>query len=605
VHNEASTKQRIRSLMHLKQAVRVVWESGPGWTVANVVLVFVQGVLPLLLLYLMKLVVDSVTAGLAAQDKGGVFEHVGRLIVIAGGVTVFNAVCSSVAGLVKEQQTQIVTDHMNDVLHAKSIEVDLEYYESSEYYDKLHRAQHEGPYRPSSIVNGLVQTAQSGISLVAMAALLFSFHWGVTAILFAAVIPGVVVQLKYAGAMYRWQRGQTPTERQADYFNWMLTGDACAKEVRLFGLGPFLIERYRQLRKQLRRERLQIATRRSVADMVAQAWAAIAVLGSYAFIVYRTVLGVITLGDMVMYFGAFQRGLGNLRQMLGGLASLYEDGLFISYFYEFLNLKQRVIEPPHPRPFPRPIQEGITFDNVGFQYPVDGKKVLENISMAIRRGEIVALVGENGSGKTTLIKLLCRLYDPTEGSIKIDGLDLREFETPALRREIGIVFQDYVHYNVTARENVWFGNLELPPHHEKIAAAARKSGAHDIIARLTRGYDTILGKWFLDGEELSIGEWQKIALARAFLRSAQILVLDEPTSSLDAKAEYDVFRSFRQLSEGRTVILISHRFSTVRMADRIFVLHNGVIMEGGTHHELVRSGGKYASLFEMQAQHYK
>jgi len=595
--------QRRRLL--LRRAIAIVWQSAPGWTLASFVLLIVQGVLPLLLLYLMKLVVDAVTTGLAAPDKGVAFRQVALLIGLMGAVTLVGALCRSLAGLVSEAQSQVVTDHMSDILHAKSIEVDLEYYESAQYYDTLQRAQQEAPYRPTRIVNGLVQVGQNGISLLAMAGLLFSFHWGVAAVLFAAVVPGVLVRLRYAGKMYRWQRQRTPTERHAWYFHWLLTGDVHAKEIRLFDLGPLFIRRFRDLRQQLRRERLEIATKRSVAELVTQASATLAIFGSYAFIAYRTVQGTITLGDLVMYYQAFQRGQGFLQEMLGGLAGLYEDNLFLSNLYEFLDLKPKVVEPHHPRPVPQPLQTGIVFDRVSFQYPTGTRKVLEDITLTIRPGEHIALVGENGAGKTTLIKLLCRLYDPTEGIITFDGLDLRQFETAALRREISVIFQDYARYHLTARENIWFGDVDLPPDDERIIAAARDSGADGLITGLPQGYETTLGKWFEDGEELSIGEWQKVALARAFLRDVQIIVLDEPTSALDAQAEYEVFNKFRQLAEGRTAILISHRFSTVRLADHIYVLENGRISESGTHDELVRRGGRYARLFETQAQYYR
>jgi ATP-binding cassette subfamily B protein len=572
---------------------------------ASLALLVVQGTLPLLSLYFMKLVVDTVTTGLAAPNKGVAFGQVALLIGLMGVVTLVGALCRSMAGLVSEAQAQVVTDHVSDILHAKSIEVDLEYYESSQYYDTLHRAQQEAPYRPTRIVNGLAQVGQNGVSLLAMAGLLFSFHWGVAAILFAAVVPGVLVRLRYAGKMYRWQRQRTPAERQAWYFHWLLTGDVHAKEVRLFDLGSLFMRRFRDLRQQLRRERLEITTRRSLAELVTQASATLAVFGSYAFITYRTVQGTITLGDLVMYYQAFQRGQGFLQEMLGGLAGLYEDNLFLSNLYEFLDLKPKVVEPHHPRPVPQPMQTGIVFDHVSFQYPTGTRKVLEDITLTIRPGEHVALVGENGAGKTTLIKLLCRLYDPTEGTITFDGFDLRQFATAALRREISVIFQDYARYHLTARENIWFGDVDLPPDDERIVAAARHSGADGVITGLPQGYETTLGKWFEDGEELSIGEWQKVALARAFLRAAQIIVLDEPTSALDAQAEYEVFKKFRQLAEGRTAILISHRFSTVRLADHIYVLDNGRISESGTHDELVRRGGMYARLFETQAQYYR
>ncbi|MFC1857283.1 ABC transporter ATP-binding protein [Thermodesulfobacteriota bacterium] len=597
--------QKIGHALRLDRAVRFVWEAGPGWTIASLVLVFFQGVLPLLALYVMKLIVDAVTLAIAAPDKTAAFRHVVILIGLAIGVALLNALFQMMAGLVKEAQALKVTDHVYDILHAKSIEMDLEYYENPQFYDTLHRAQMEGPHRPTSIVNDMVQFGQNGISLVAMAALLFSFHWIIALILFAAALPGVLVRLKYSGKMYRWQRDRTQADRRANYFNWMLTGWTHAKEIRLFGLGELFMRRFGDLRTKLRREQLEISRKRTIADFGAQAGATVAVFGCFGFIAYRTIAGGITLGDMVMYFGAFQRGLSYLRQLLGNLAALYEDNLFISNFYEFLDLEPKVEKPTHPRPFPRPIKQGIVLDHVSFKYSSGNREVLKEISLTIRPDEVVALVGENGSGKTTLIKLLCRLYDPSSGAITMDGIDLRQFETTALRREISVIFQDYVQYHMTARENIWFGNIALPINSEKITTAARRAGAGDLIDRLPKKYDTVLGKWFEEGEELSIGQWQRIALARAFLRDSQIIVLDEPTSSLDVRTEYEVFKKFRQMLDGRTAVLISHRFSTVRMAERIFVFEEGRIIESGSHEELIRHSGKYADMFEKQAKHYR
>jgi ATP-binding cassette subfamily B protein len=306
-----------------------------------------------------------------------------------------------------------------------------------------------------------------------------------------------------------------------------------------------------------------------------------------------------------MYYQAFQRGQDALREVLNSLAGLYEDNLFLFNLQEFLESKPKVIEPSHPQPIPQLKQKGIQFHHVSFQYPSSNRKGLEDISLTIQPGEVVALVGENGAGKTTLIKLLCRLYDPTAGTITFEGVDLKDLATDDLRRQISIVFQDYAKYHLTANENIWLGNIDLPPHDEHIEKAARKAGADDVIKSLPKGYETMLGNWFEDGEELSIGQWQKIALARAFLRDAQIIVLDEPTSALDPKAEAQVFEKFRQLLEGQSAILISHRLSTIKMADRIYLLEHGTITESGTHQELMQLGGTYAHLFETQAQHYR
>ncbi|OPX35183.1 MAG: ABC transporter ATP-binding protein [Desulfobacteraceae bacterium 4484_190.1] len=603
--NHESLRQKARQTLRLDRAVRFVWEAGPGWTMVSLAFVMIRGVLPLLALYLMKLIVDAVTFSLGAPDKTVAFKQVALLIGFAAGVALLSSLCQLIASLVKEAQTLAVTDHMYDILHAKSIEVDLEYYENPKYFDTLHRAQQEGPYRPTRIVNDLVQLGQTGISLLAMGGLLISFHWGMAVLLLGAAVPGVFVRLRYSEKLFNWEKGRTQSERKAGYFNWLLTGDQHAKEIRLFDLGNLFRRRFTELRGQLRRERLEITRRRSFAEFAAQATGTIAVFGSFGIIAYRSIQGAITLGDMIMYFQAFQRGLGYLRGMLGGIADLYENNLFLSNLYEFLDLKPKVKEPGHPVSIPQPMRKGLCFEHVSFKYPTNNHKVLDDVSLSVGPGEVVALVGENGSGKTTLAKLLCRLYDPEGGVITYDGIDLRRFEATAYRREIGVIFQDYARYHLTARENIWFGNTHFGADEQRVQEAAQRAGAHDLIKKLPKGYETILGRWFDDGEELSIGEWQKMALARAFFRDARVIVLDEPTSALDAKAEYEVFKRFRELLDGRSAVLISHRFSTVKMADRIYVLDRGSIIESGTHEELIKLGGKYAQLFERQAQYYK
>jgi ATP-binding cassette subfamily B protein len=598
-------REKIKHSLHIERALRLVWRSAPGWTAANFGLILVQGLLPLASLYLMKLIVDAVAAGIATPDKALAIKRVLLLILLAAGVALLGALCRSLTEVVKEAQTQVVTDHVADVVHGKSVAVDLEYYEDPKYYDTLHRAQQEARYRPTSIMNSLMQFGQSGISLLALAGLLFSYHWGVAAILFAATVPGVLLRLKYANQMYQWQRQNTQEERRATYFHWMLTDGGYAKEIRLFGLGALFRGWFWEVRQRLRKERLRLTTQRSLADLITQACATIAIFSTLAFIAYQTVRGIITIGDMVMYYGAFQRAQAALQEIWSNLTSLYEDNLFLANFNEFLDLKAKLVEPAIPAPIPRPITQGISVNGVSFHYPSGNRAALEDIDLRIAPGQVVALVGENGSGKTTLIKLLARLYDPVKGTISIDGIDLRQFDPSALKREISVILQDYAHYSLTARENIWLGDITLSPWDDRIVAAAQRTQADDFIQGLPKRYETILGHWFGDQGELSIGEWQKVALARAFLREAQLIILDEPTSWMDARAEYEIFKAFRQLFAGRMAILISHRFSTVRLADYIYVLAGGRVIEQGTHEELLRRGGKYANLFEIQAKSYQ
>lgn len=597
-------RRATKQALQLRAAINIVWKSGPLWTLANIALLVVQGFLPLASLYLMKLVLDEVTVGLGSSPTQADFGRVAVLIALAGGVALLQGLASVLSRLVNEAQVEAVTDHVRDILHAKSVEVDLEYYEHAEYYDKLHRAQREAPYRPVQIVNGLFQVGQSSLSLAVMAALLLSLHWAVALVLLLAALPGVLVRLRYSHILFQWNRKSTSAQRQAWYYEWMLVDGRHAKEIRLFNLGPLFIERARRLRRLLRLERLRIATRRSRAELVTQVSENATMFGVYAFIAYRALQGTITIGDLVMYYQAFQRGQGFLTGVLRGLAGLYEDSMFLAYLDEFLALEPKIVAPPNPQLVPRPIREGVTFSDVSFRYPMGSAEVLQHINLTIRPGEVIALVGENGAGKTTLVKLLCRLYDPDQGAILVDNTDLRCFDPLGWRREVSVIFQDFLHYNVSAQENIWFGNIELPPTEDQIITAAQKAGVHDVISNMKHDYQTVLGKMLEEGEELSIGQWQKIALARAFLRDAQMIILDEPASALDAKSEYALSQGFRELIGNKSAVLISHRLSTVRMADCIYVLENQTIAEQGTHDELMRRGGIYATLFSTQAESY-
>jgi len=595
----------MRKALQLGRAVQLVWQSSPRYLLINAVLLICQSLLPLAGILLLKLIVDGVTNAVGAADKSEAFVHVGWLIALAAAVGIASAILQALSNLVRVSQEQVVTNHMHNLLHAKSVEADLEYYENAQYFDTLHMAQQEAPHRPASVVNGLMQFTQNALSLVGILALLFTLHWTLTLVLLIGAVPAILVRLKFARRTFDWERNATPEERRAWYLNWVLISSEHAKEVRLYNLGELFTRQFLNLRERLRKQRLSLAVRQSTAELVTTTAGTLAVFGAFAYIAYRAVQGAISVGDLVMFYQAFHRGQACLMDMMRGLASLYEDSLFLSAFYDFLGIERRVAEPENPQPVPAPAQAGISFEHVSFRYPGGTRPVLEDVSLTLRPRQVVALVGENGSGKTTLIKLLCRLYDPTGGRITLDGTDLRQYGINELRRQFSVLLQDYVHYNLEARENIRLGNIELEPDDTLIVEAAREAGIDGVISKLPQGYATTLGRWFENGEELSVGEWQRVALARAFVRDAQFIIMDEPTSALDAHNEFEVFEHFRRMAQGRAALVISHRLSTVRMADWIYVLKDGRITEGGTHDQLIQLDGTYARLFQTQAQYYR
>jgi ATP-binding cassette subfamily B protein len=590
-------------LSPVRHGLSLVMQSGRGWLAAQLVLMVLQSGIPLLALYLLKEIVDTVAAGL---DGGGdALTRLAMLVALAGGIAIVAAALRSVSTLVTEAQSLRLGDHVQEILYRKSLQVDLAFYEATEFHDALLRAQAEAPVRPARVVTAMAQTGQAGLSLLAMAALLFSFHWLLTVALLAAALPGLFVKTRYSARLYRWTRNRTQLERLTRYMTTILTSIDYAKEIRIFGHGSEFLRRHRELRQQGIRERMKMTKSRTVQDVAAQSVAVAAVFAAMFFIAQRALVGAISVGDVVMYFGAFQRAQDFFREMLTGLASLYENNLFLADFDRFLALQPTIVDPPRPRPFPSPVTKGLEFRGVTFRYPGTERDVLKNVSFTIRSGEHVALVGENGSGKTTLVKLLCRLYDPDTGAILVDDVDLREMRVDDLRDHFSVVFQDYAKFYLTARENIWLGNVALPHDAPAITAAARRTGADAVIQALPFGYDTTLGRQFENGVDLSIGQWQKLALSRAFLRQTPFIVLDEPSAALDPRAEAEVFDHFHELTRGRTAIFISHRLSTVRRADRILVIVDGQIAEAGEHEELLKRAGVYAELFETQARHYR
>jgi ATP-binding cassette subfamily B protein len=592
-------------VIHLGRAIRIVWNSGPWWTVARSSITIIKSCIPITRLYIMKLLLDNITMGFDADNPEDAFRRIAPLVIAMGLVNLAAAFLTSVGRLVNQYQQQVVSDRLYEIIHDKAISVDLEHYENPTYYDILERARNEANSVPMRLLNRLEQIGGNLVQLATMGGTLLSFNWLIGGVLIIPVIPRILVRLAFVREIHAWLQRRTATQREASYYNSLIVSDNYAKEIRLFQLGELFSRRFRKLRWRLREERLQIALRRASADFFTTLISVVATWGIYAYIAYQTVQGNITVGDLVLYNQAFRKAYDALWQVLQGVAGLYEDNRYLAYLFEFLNIKPRIVDPVSPEPIPSPMKEGISFKNVDFNYPNSQREAIKNASFHLKPGEVIALVGENGSGKTTLIKLLCRLYDPTEGQILMDGVDLRDLKVRELRQQISVIFQDYAKYHLTARENIWLGNLECPSDDERIIKAAQRSGADEVIETLPLGYDNLLGKRFATGEELSIGQWQKVSIARAFLRNSQVIVLDEPTSALDPKAEYEVFKKFRELLEGQSAVLITHRLSTVKMADRIYVLDKGCIVESGSHDELIEKQGLYATLFETQARNYR
>ena len=595
-------RQRLAGSLRLTRALRLVWEGSRVLTVVSFLLVLLQALLPLAVLYLTKLVIDALYA--VAQGGDIAFSHILMLLGLAAGAGLLGSLLGVISGLVAEDHSNRVTDRVLGTLNRKSVEMDLRYYEDATFHDSLHRAQRDAPYRPTAVLNNMLRLTQAGLLIVGIVGLLVTIHWLLAVFLFLAVLPSVLVRVRHADRYYKWQKRTSQLDRQVGYLSYLLLQPPTAKEVRLFGLGEVLADRYQELLRRLRRESFDLSKTRGGGDAIAQTVAAVVVFGAFVYIAWRTYQGDLSIGDLVMYFGAVQRGQSAAQGLFSALAGLYEDNLFLTTLEEFMAVEPEITAPPDPEPVPDPIRQGIVFEDVSFHYPGSSRPLLAGIDLEIRPGEVIALVGANGAGKTTIVKLLCRLYDPDAGRITVDGIDLRRFDPVELRREISVVFQDFVHFFLPARDNIWFGDVRLPREGDGVVDAAGTSGADSFLREMRYGYDTVLGPLFSEGEELSIGQWQKVATARAFFRDAQLLVVDEPTSALDALAEAELFEKLRDLVQGRSTVLISHRFSTVRMADRIYVIDEGKILESGSHEELMLQGGKYASLFRLQAAPY-
>jgi ATP-binding cassette subfamily B protein len=596
----------IKAYGNIPGAFRLVWESSPRATVVMALLTLVAALLPLAQAWAGKLIVDRVLAlAQAGGDPWAGLEAALPLLALEFFLLLVSTVLNQVRSLAEHMLNARLNLHINALVIRKALALDLSYFEDADFYDKLQNARREADWRGLRIIMGVFGLIQSVITLLSFAALLLGFSPWLALILFGATIPSFLAQNKYAHLSFRMLSWRAPERRKMSYYEHLLTVDNSVKEVKLFGLGEPLLARYNEMFWKNFHEDEDLAKRRSMASVGWGLLATLSYYASYAWIVFRTIQRTITLGDMTLYLSVFRQSQSTFQGLFRGMTDLYENSLFMSNLFTFLTLEPQMPVAKQPKPMPEKLVQGIEFRDVSFKYPGRQQWALHHVNLTLRPGEKLALVGANGAGKTTLIKLLTRLYDPTEGQILVDGVDLREYDQADWRRKIGVIFQDFVRYHLSASENVGLGQIEALDDQARIIEAARKGGADPVLTALPAGYETMLGKWFKDGHDLSGGEWQKVALSRAFMRSAEVLVLDEPTAALDAEQEYQVFQRFRELTEGKIAVLISHRFSTVRMADRIAVIEGGQISELGSHAELMARDGTYASLFNIQAQGYR
>jgi ATP-binding cassette subfamily B protein len=590
------------SLGHVRMTLGLVWKSSAPMAIALGLLTLCGGLVPLGVAYAGKRIVDGVVAhsrDTTLRWVGAELALVATLALVQRGLALIRSLLGARLGI-----------DINVTILEKALRLDLRFFEDPDFYDKLTRARREASSRPIALVTESFGLVQSFITLVGYAALLVRFSgWAVLA-LCVATVPATLAEMKFSKLAFRVRNWRSPESRRLLYLEYVLANDEHAKEVKLFGLGPMLLGRYRDLSEDFYREDRSLYLRRATWTQMLSLVGTVTFYGAYAAMALMAAAGALSLGNMTMYVIAFRQGQQSFQSVLGSIGNIYEHNLYMSNLWEYLAIGPAALGATAVASTtgPKSILEGsgILLENVGFRYAGKDTWALRHIDLAIPSGESIALVGENGAGKTTLVKLMTRLYEPTEGRILLDGRDLRDWPADELRRRFGVLFQDFNQYQLKVRENVGFGSVEHMDDVPRIERATERGGASELVASLAEGLDAPLGRWFQKGTELSGGQWQKIALARAFMREdADILVLDEPTAALDAEAEHAVFERFRELAEGRTTIVISHRFPTVRMARRIIVLDHGAIVESGTHDDLVARGGKYARMFALQAEGYR
>ena len=589
-------------LSYMIRVLRLIWTAAKGWMVAWGIVLAVQGLMPVALVYLTKPLVDGLQA---TVGRGASWASVHPVVVVAGcigGVLLLTELLKVCLEWIGTVQSDLIQDHITDLVHAKSASVDLAFYETPDFYDHLYRARGDASNRPQALLESSGSLVQNSITLIAMAAVLMPYGTWLPPALLLSTLPALYVVVRTSRRYHEWWKHTTPERRRSQYVGVVLTEAWHAGEVRLFGLAGHFRSAYRALRRRLRTERLSLLRDQSLARVGAEVVALLVSAATIAWMGWRAFLGHATLGDIALFYQAFQRGQGLMRALLTNVGQIYTNGLFLVNLFEFLDLDTRIVDPPNPIPAPSTLKEGIRFRNVTFRYPGTDRVALRDFNVTIPAGRTVAIVGANGAGKTTLLKLLCRFYDAESGHIEIDGIDLRDLSLTELRRMITVMFQLPVPYQGTARENIAMGDLQAEKSLFRIEAAARDAGAHEVIAPLPKGYDTQLGKWFAEGTELSAGEWQRVAMARAYLRQSEIIILDEPTSFMDSWAEAEWFERFRALARGRTAIIITHRLTIAMRADVIHVMKQGQIIESGTHQDLLAKPGLYSQSWRAQVE---